>query len=400
MDPFTTLADASTRPPTALRLDPTSMDPTLDLAKLSPVAARVLDPKSPPAMRQMAARGVVPGLKAADMLSVICALAETEDEAVSKTAKATLDKLPPPLLAGAFTADLQAGVIDVVARRYATEVSMMERVLSLPQLAMSTVAAVAVHASEAVAELIATNEERLLAHPTIIEKLYMNKATRMSTADRMIELAVRNKIDLSGIPAFKEAAAAIGEELIAEATAEPNFDDLQFTKTEEIAQQVKIDIEKEDTHTLDETTGEEVAVEKIKPLYAQLAELSISKRIRRAQVGTSAERAILVRDPDRRVAVAAIKNPSIQESEVVRISAARSASEDVLRVIGSNKEWAGKYQVKLNLVMNPRCPLAFAARFVVQLRESELKMVARSKNVTGAVAQAARQQLERKGQKI
>jgi hypothetical protein len=376
------------------------MDPALDLSKLSPVAARVLDPKSPLPMRQMAARGVVPGLKASDMLSVIAALAEVPDEAVSTIAQATLDKLPPQLLAGAFTPDLQAGVIDVLALRNAKDPAMMQRLLALPQIAPSTVAAAAAAASEAVAEVIATNEERLIAYPAIIEKLYMNKATRMSTADRVIELAVRNKLDLSGIPAFKEAAAAIGEELIAEATPEPNYDDIEFVKTEQIAQAVKIDIEKEDTHKLDEETGEEIAVDKIKPLYQQLAQLSISKRIRRAQVGTAAERAILVRDPDRRVATAAVKNPSIQENEIVRISSARSAPEEVLRIIGSNKEWSGKYQVKLNLVMNPRCPLAFAARFVVQLRESELKMVARSKNVTGAVSAAARQQLERRGQKV
>jgi hypothetical protein len=376
------------------------MDPALDLSKLSPVASRVLDPKSPLPMRQMAARGVVPGLKPADTMSVIAALAEVEDEAVAKIAQATLDHLPPQLVAGAFTPDLQAGVIDAVARRHAGDAALMERLLSLPAIAPSTVAAVAALASEAVAEIIATNEERLLSFPAIIEKLHMNKSTRMSTADRIIELAVRHKLDLSGIPAFKEAAAAIGEELIAEATPEPNYDDLEFQKTEQISQAVQIDVEREDTHAVDEETGKEIAVDKVLPLFAQLAGLSISKRIRRAQVGSAAERMILVRDPDRRVAVAAVKNPSIQEAEVVRISAARSASEDVLRVIGSNKEWAGKYQIKLNLVMNPRCPLAFAARFVVQLRESELKMVARSKNVTGAVASAARQQLERRGQKI
>src|SRR5580692_2040879 len=376
------------------------MDPAVDVTKLGPGATRVLDPRSPAPLRQMAARGGAPGLKPSETLTIIALLAEAEDEAVRTIAAATLDKLPPPLLTGGLNADLQPGVVDVIAVRYAKDVAIMERILGLPQVAMATVATCASLASEAVAELIATNEQRLLENPAIIEKLYLNKATRMSTADRIIELAVRNKIDLSGIPAFKEAAAAIGEELIAEATAEPNFDDLQFQKTEKIAQAVKIDIEKEDTHAVDEATGEEIVIDKIRPLYAQLAELSISKRIRRAQVGTAAERAILVRDPDRRVAVAAIKNPSIQEAEVVRISASRSASEDVLRVIGSNKEWAGKYQIKLNLVMNPRCPLAFAARFVVQLRESELKTVARSKNVTGAVAQAARQQLERKGQKV
>ena len=94
------------------------------------------------------------------------------------------------------------------------------------------VAAVAAVASEAVAELVATNEQRLLAFPEIIEKLYMNKATRMSTADRILELAVRNNVELHGIAAYKEAATAIGMELIAEPRAEPTPDDVLFKKAE------------------------------------------------------------------------------------------------------------------------------------------------------------------------
>jgi hypothetical protein len=376
------------------------MDPPVDLAKLGAVAARVLDPKSPAPMRQMAARGVVPGLKPTDTLSIVAILAESDDEAVATTARATLAKLPPQLVSGGLTPELQPGVIDAIATRYASDLAMMEKILALPQIALATIAATASLASEAVAELIATNEERLLKHPAIIEKLYMNRATRMSTADRMIELAVRNKIELSGIPAFKEAAAAIAEELIAEATEEPNFDDIQFKQTDEIAAKIQIDPTKEDTHVLDETTGEEVAIDKVRPLYAQLAELSISKRIRRAQIGTAAERMILVRDTDRRVAVSAVKNPNVQEAEIVRISSSRSVSEDVMRVIASSREWTRSHQVKLNLVSNPRCPFAFAAKLVPHLRDHELKMIARSKNVTGAVSQAARQQLERKNVKI
>jgi hypothetical protein len=331
----------------------------------------------------MGARGIAPGLKPADALTVIALLAESEDANLATLARATLDKLPAPLLTAGLTPDLPPGVVGVIAPRYAGDVAMMERILSLPQIAMPTIAEVAAKASEAVAELVATNEERLLRYPTIIEKLYLNRLTRMSTADRIIELAVRNKIELTGIPAFKEAAAAIADELIPEPTAEPNFDDVQFV----------------DTHVFDPETGEEVAVEKVRPLYAQLAELSVSNRIRRAQVGSPAERMILVRDADRRVAVAAIKSPSIQEAEVVRISAGRSASEDVMRVIAMNREWTRHHQIKLNLVSNPRCPFAFAAKLVPHLRDHELKTIARSKNVTGAIAQAARQQLERKGQK-
>src|ERR1700722_19368435 len=184
------------------------MDPAVDLSKLGAVAARVLDPKSPAPMRQMAARGVVPGLKPSETLTIIAVLAESDDAAVAATARATLEKLPPQLVGG-LTAELQPGVVDAIAMRHPTDLAMMERILALPQIPLTTIASLASLASEAVAEVIATNEERLLKHPAIIEKLYLNKETRMSTADRMIELAVRNKIELTGIAAFKEAAAAI-----------------------------------------------------------------------------------------------------------------------------------------------------------------------------------------------
>jgi hypothetical protein len=39
----------------------------------------------------------------------------------------------------------------------------------------------------------------------------------IKTADRIIELAVRNKLELTGIPAYRELAIAIGQELIEEA---------------------------------------------------------------------------------------------------------------------------------------------------------------------------------------
>ena len=80
----------------------------------------------------------------------------------------------------------------------------------------------------------------------------------------------------------------------------------------------------------------------------------------------------------------------------MRVSASRIVSEEVLRTITQNKEWVRNYQVKLNLVQNPRCPFPLAARLVPYLRESELKVVAKSKNVTAPIAQAAKQQLHRK----
>jgi hypothetical protein len=377
------------------------MEPALDVSQLSPQAQRILDPKTPAALRMMAARGIAPGLKPVDTLAVLALLAESPETAVATVAQSTLDKLPPQLVSGALNADLHPGVLDSIAVRYATDAAMMERILALPQIPLETVARIAVKANEEVSELIATNEDRCLRHPQIIERLYMNKATRMSTSDRMLELAVRNKLELTGIPAFKEAAAAIGEELIeVEASAEPTEADLRLREINAASADTEAEALLEDTHVFDPATGEEVLKDKLRPLYALIAEMKVSQKIRLAQMGGASERAILIRDMDRRVAVAAIKNPSVQDNEVARISAQRNISEDVLRIIANDREWTRNHQVKINLVSNPRCPFAFAAKLIPFLRDHELKGLARSKNVPGAVQKACKQQLERKGVKI
>ncbi len=372
------------------------MHPPVDLETLPAPARKILDPASPAPLRQMAAKGLAPGLKPGEALTVLAMLSEASDEGLAATARATIDKLPVPLLNGALGGPLPAGVVGLLAPKYAQNVAVAEKILTHPSVAADTVADMAKVASEAVAELIATNEQRLLANPAIIERLYMNKATRMSTADRILELAVRNKIELTGIPAYKEAATAIGMELIAEASAEPTPDDLLFNETDAAAKKVELDASREDTHRLDEETGEEVVDDRFLPLHAQLGQMTISQKIRRAMLGTASERLLLVRDHNRLVAQAAIKSPSIQENEVVRISGSRNVSEDILRLIAIDREWTRSHQIKLNLVQNPRTPFAFASKLILHLREHELKALARSKNVTGAVSTAARQQLSRR----
>ncbi|MDP8999814.1 MAG: hypothetical protein M3O46_06860 [Myxococcota bacterium] len=374
------------------------MDPPIEVDKLSPAARRVLDPTSG-AMRQMAAKGLAPGLKPGDALTVIALLSESADTAVAETSIATLANLPTPLLNGALAGDLPPGVLALVAPRYARNLAVMERMLIHPRIPPAAVAEVAALASESVAELVATNEKRLLEFPAIIEKLYLNKATRMSTADRILELAVRNRVELPGIPAYKEAAIAIGQELIAEPSKELTPDDLLFKETEAAARQAPVDLAVEDTHRIDEDTGNEVVQDKFLPLNARLAQMTVSQKIRRAMLGSAAERLLLVRDSNRLVAAAAVKSPGIQENEVVRISASRNVSEDVLRIICLSREWARSHQIKLNLTQNPRTPFAFAAKLIPHLREHELKAIARSKNVTGAVAQAANQWLSRRNAK-
>ncbi len=357
-------------------------------------AQKLLAPQAPLPVKMMAAKGIVPGLRPGDIVTVVAVLALGNDEKLAEVASQTLRNLPPPILKGALLADLQARVTELLAQAYVHDADVIAALLRMPRVSEAALNHLAQHADEQAGELIATNETLLLQHPDVIEALYMNKRVRMSTADRLIELAVRNGLELN-IPAFKEAASAIQNELILEPTEEPTFDDVLFSTTEEVAQRTLLDNDDDDTHSLNDE-GEETVREKFLPLHAQIAQMTVTQKIRRAMLGTAAERLLLVRDPNRLVARAAAKSPLLKETEVLRITASRSVGDEVLRIIALNREFTRHYQIKLNLVMNPRTPFSFASRLVPHLRDNDLKSIAKSKNVAGAIAQSVKQQLARK----
>jgi hypothetical protein len=366
------------------------MEPAVDVSTLPQQAQRLLDPTTPVALRTLGARGIAPGLKPGEALTVVCLLAEGEDVLIANMAKATLKALPVPVLNGALVAELPPGVLDVVAPQFAGELSVMERILAHPNLLPSTVTKVAAACSEAVSELIATNEERLLKHPEIIEKLYMNRATRMSTTDRLIELAVRNGLELNGIPAFREAAAAIANELIAEPSEEPSPGDVAFQAAVLAVEPVD---PTEEVHEMD-AEGKEVVKPKHKAKAKRMQDMTISEKIRLTVLGSATERAILVRDSNRLVATAAAKSPAMGEQEAERIAKSRAVSDEVLKIIGES--FPKHYPIKYALTENPRTPFQIAAKLIVHLRESELKALAKSKNVSSAVSTAAKQHLSRR----
>lgn len=372
------------------------MIPALDASTLSPPAQKILAPSTPAKIKEMAARAIAPGVRPAELLTVIVALSQGEDAAVRDAADKTLAAIPDPLLKSGLDADLPAATIDALARRLADRPETIARLLRMPQTANATVEELARTGSEAITELVATNEERLLSHPRIVELLYFNKHTRASTVDRLIELMTRHGLELHGIPAWKEAAAAIAGELIMEPTEEPLPDDVAFREAAELAERLARESHPDDdTHHEDEE-GQEHLKEKFQPLYQQLGAMTPGQKIRRAQMGTREERMLLVRDTNRMVAAAAVKSPGMQESEVVLISRNRNMGDEVLRIIASTPEWLKSYSVKRNLVENPKTPVMIATRLVEQLREADLRKVSKSKNVTGPVQDAARRHLDRR----
>ena len=116
--------------------------------------------------------------------------------------------------------------------------------------------------------------------------------------------------------------------------------------------------------------------------------------MRLATVGNAHCRQVLIRDTNRLVAMAVIRSPAITDMEVVAAAANRAICDDVIRYIANRREYVKEYAVKQALVGNPKCPLAASLRLLGFLRPDDLKTLARSKNVPGALAAAAKKLLQ------
>ncbi len=273
-------------------------------------------------------------------------------------------------------------------------IDLLATLIASPALDPETLESIARVVDERGAELLSTNEERLLARPKLIELLYLNKNTRMSTADRMVELAVRNNVEVN-IPAWKEVAALIKDELILDRSEEATPDDLLFKETLEVASAIRAQGSEDDAYDSLED-GQEVLRQKFVPLHQRIATMTNSQKVRTALCGDHEEIMLLVRDANRMVALAASKSPQLSEADAEKIVSNRSVASDVLGVIGHNPEFLKRYSIKKHLVDNPKTPVMVAMNLIKHLREADLKPLERSKNVSGPVRDAIKHHLSRR----
>jgi hypothetical protein len=80
-----------------------------------------------------------------------------------------------------------------------------------------------------------------------------------------------------------------------------------------------------------------------------------------------------------------LRSPKLTDSEVEMISSMRSVSEDILREVGSNKEFTGSYSIVHNLVRNPKTPPVVSQRLLFRLRSQDLALLTRDRSISEAV---------------
>ncbi len=349
-------------------------------ASLPPSLRKHVDPASPAPLRMMAARLLLPA-SPADALSLLFVLSTDPDEGVRNQALESAKNLPEKIaLASLRDPDLDREVLGWI-----TEVVVEnDRYLELLALNASTpdeaLAKVANRCAGRVAEILAQNQLRLLRSEDYLLALLENPSLPASVRDQTADFAVRSGIRREDVPALLEAQRRV-------------FGEHREPEKETAA---KLLAEAPEELAVDRDEEEELEEEKKLTLAQRILAMSVSEKIKLATLGNKEARTLLLRDTNKLVCLAAIQSPRISESEVVAISQSRTVHEDIIREIANNREWMKLYQVKLNLVRNPKTPPGLALRLVNHLREKDLKDLRTNKNIPHVVQTAARNLLMKK----
>jgi hypothetical protein len=348
----------------------------------------------------MVAKGLAPGLGSEHLVTALYQLTFDSSSQVAADAKKSLGDLPDNVLEGTVDKEIHPLVLDMTAKLVVGRPKLIEAILLNSAVADETLVDITPKLGEKQLEILAKNERRLLRHPQLIEKLYVNPNTRMSTANRCVELAVRNNVELK-LPAYKEIAKAIGmspveedpiDRALAEEESNVKFASVYSHTKDRRAEDAEAE-EGEGEAEEDEEGGEGGRGGGAR---TRVEQLSVPEKIRLATMGNVFHRTVLLRDSNKLVAMAAIKSPLVTEIEVARASKNPSTPEDVLRYIGRQREWLKLYQVKSNLVSNAKTPLSVSLKLVSHLRKKELRALSRSKNVAAALRNAAQARLKKK----
>jgi hypothetical protein len=335
--------------------------------------ARIVTPEAPRAVQLAAARGALP-LSPADLLTALAFLCTNPDAEVRSTALRTLRDLPTAtLLPPVANPALHPRLLDLLVRVRMADRALMAAVIAHPAVSAGTLLLLAARGDRDLLSCLASQQERLDAE--ILAALRSNPH-----ADQLIRDALGEAPD---------AAAQRPEVALDEAEAAEEFPpaiDGDPAEVEEVSDEQIADLLRE---------AEAKGVSK----YQLALELKVAERIKLAMTGDKEWRKILVKDPNKLVHGAVLRNGRVTEGEVLMVAKNRTSSDELVRLILLNRDWLKHYEIRKALVAHPKTPLAKALRFVSELSLRDLKELARSRNVANVIAVAARKELTRKMQR-
>ena len=343
----------------------TDTESTTVRLKVSPEVARLVKPGAPRDAQLAAARGALP-LGGKDLLTVLFFFCRSTDAELKKTAVHTLRGLPGSILSPVVKdSSLPSQLLELLARVRITDAELMGTVVTHPSIAAKTLLYLANKAGQGVLECLAGKQNILRDHPEIVEAMIANP-----NVDRVLK-------------------ARLGWH---EPEPVPDVDPEENQVEPEAADDENEDEEGRNQQELEALMAE--ADEEGLSKYQISLGLKVAEKIKMGLTGDKEWRALMMKQSNKLVQAAVLKNPRITDGEVLTIVNNRSSSEDLIRMILLNKDWMKHYEIKKALIIHPKTPAPKAMRLVPMLTLKDIKTLAKSRQVSTLVATAARKELE------
>jgi hypothetical protein len=353
------------------------------------------DPKAPPPLRMMGAKGLVPAVAPLDLSTLLFMLSFDPDPGVRDTAAKTASGLPDKIWSVALRAEgLKGPVLDWLADRFAGKDAAIELVVLNPSTPDETIARLAPALPSRLADIVRQNELRLLRHEGILRGLCRNPSALASTVDGACDFCVRNGMTLLDVPQSVEAHKRIhGVDPTARA---PEPQETAAALLQEYGQELQA--EGGEGAPAPAAAQAEAEDPKRVNITKRIMKMSVSEKIKLATLGNKEARTILLRDSNKLVCMAAATSPRITDGEILGLANSRTVNADVLRYVYSSREFLKAYAIKIAIVKNPKVPLPTALKLLLTLQEKDIKELSRDRNVPQTIQSQAKAFLMKKEQ--
>ncbi|WP_191156925.1 hypothetical protein [Pelovirga terrestris] len=312
-------------------------------------------------VRLAAARGALP-MSGSNLVMVLFVFYNGENPELKEEALSTLQTLPAKIILAALSLpELHPAIIDLIVHLRFEDEAVMQAVLVHPMTGIRSLLFIAENSSGQVLDMLADNDKILRKSDILRKAIINNPNTEKVTRLRLGWVEPQEKADP---PEEKEIEAAADDsdqdQAVAGAENEDKLDDESLSK------------------------------------YQQLQEMSVNEKIKMALTGDKEWRTLLIREANKQINTAVLRNPRITEAEAIAVALNRSSSEELIRIILLNRDWVKLYDMKKALVYHPRTPVQQAMRLMSFLSERDIKELATSRNVTQPIINNARRMLSTK----
>ena len=386
----------------------------IEITSTNPVVKAVLEGSAPRPAQLAASRGILP-LPQADLLEILVGFAAGSDPELKQNAADTLaGQDTSALIETVRSTDAAPSVLGHFIENDAMPAALHEAILANIRTPGESVAKFAARTQNgSLLELVSFNQQLLISNRAILDAILAN-TNATAEARRRAEETKREFFEKErGAQQIANELRARGNEAAAEfleqAESDLNEEDALF-----LASHIEVpDHETDDSwmalefieEVYEETDeqraaaigkilgdlkfeGEEIGADRIS-MINRVMKMGVKDRVKLAMKGDREARNILIRDPNRLVSSAVVNNPRITEQEVESIASMRTISEDILRQLAVNRQWARSYNIGHALARNPRTPLANTMTIMTKLQLRDLVALSKNRNVPDAVRRQA-----------